>query len=299
MDIKLEDNCMRDYIVVSDSTADLPIEIVKELNVPIVPFTYSIEEEVFSYYLDERDGDIGAFYERLRKGAMPVTSQINPVMYQEFFEPYVKAGKDILYISFSSGLSGSYQSSVLGAGMVLDNYPEARVVCVDSRSAAVGQGAFLYEIVRKKQEGLDLDALAAWVTEVRAHVHHWFMVEDLFHLKRGGRVSTVEAMVGSALKIKPILSVDEEGRLVIRSKARGTNKAMEYLIAKTVEEGGNLSALRAVIGHADCIEKAEKLKQMAVDAGMQAENLMIAPIGPIIGTHVGSGMLAIAFVTNM
>ena len=290
---------MRDYIVVSDSTADLPIEVVKELEVPIVPFSYSIEEEVFEYYLDERDGDIGAFYERLRKGAMPVTSQINPVMYQDFFEPYVKEGKDILYISFSSGLSGSYQSSVLGADMVLDKYPEARIVCVDSRSAAVGQGAFLYEIARKKREGLDLDTLAAWVTETRAHVHHWFMVEDLFHLKRGGRVSTVEAMVGSALKIKPILSVDEEGKLVIRSKARGTNKAMEYLIAKTVEEGGDLGELRAVIGHADCIEKAEKLKQMAVDAGMKAENLMIAPIGPIIGTHVGSGMLAIAFVTNM
>ena len=145
----------------------------------------------------------------------------------------------------------------------------------------------------------DLDALAEWVKQTRGHVHHWFMVEDLFHLKRGGRVSTVEAMVGSALKIKPILSVDEEGKLVIRSKARGTNKAMEYLIAKTVEEGGDLSTLRAVIGHADCIEKAEKLKQMAVDAGMQADNLMIAPIGPIIGTHVGSGMLAIAFVTNM
>lgn len=290
---------MRDYIVISDSTADLPISVVKELEVPIVPFSYSIEEQVYEYYLDERDGDIGNFYERLRKGAMPVTSQINPVMYQDFFEPYVKEGKDILYISFSSGLSGSYQSSMLGADMVLDKYPEAKIVCVDSRSAAVGQGAFLYEIVRKKREGLDLDALTEWVKQTRGHVHHWFMVEDLFHLKRGGRVSTVEAMVGSALKIKPILSVDEEGKLVIRSKVRGTNKAMEYLIAKTVEEGGDLSTLRAVIGHADCIEKAEKLKQMAVDAGMQADNLMIAPIGPIIGTHVGSGMLAIAFVTNM
>ena len=252
---------MREYIVISDSTADLPISVVKELEVPIVPFSYSIEEQVYEYYLDERDGDIANFYERLRKGAMPVTSQINPVMYQDFFEPYVKEGKDILYISFSSGLSGSYQSSVLGADMVLDKYPEAKIVCVDSRSAAVGQGAFLYEIVRKKREGLDLDALAEWVKQTRGHVHHWFMVEDLFHLKRGGRVSTVEAMVGSALKIKPILSVDEEGKLVIRSKARGTNKAMEYLIAKTVEEGGDLSTLRAVIGHADCIEKAEKLSR--------------------------------------
>ena len=290
---------MREYIVISDSTADLPISVVKELEVPIVPFSYSIEEQVYEYYLDERDGDIANFYERLRKGAMPVTSQINPVMYQDFFEPYVKEGKDVLHLAFSSALSGTCNSMKIAAEELQEEYPEAKIVCVDSRSAAVGQGAFLYEIVRKKREGLDLDALAEWVKQTRGHVHHWFMVEDLFHLKRGGRVSTVEAMVGSALKIKPILSVDEEGKLVIRSKARGTNKAMEYLIAKTVEEGGDLSTLRAVIGHADCIEKAEKLKQMAVDAGMQADNLMIAPIGPIIGTHVGSGMLAIAFVTNM
>ena len=131
---------MREYVVVSDSTADLPIEIVKELTVPIIPFSYSVEEEVYNYYLDERDGDIGTFYERLRKGAMPVTSQINPAMYQDFFASIVKEGKDVLYISFSSGLSGSYQSSLLGADMVMDKYPDAKIVCIDSRSAAVGKG---------------------------------------------------------------------------------------------------------------------------------------------------------------
>lgn len=290
---------MRDYVIMSDSTADLPVEVVKALGVPIIPFSYSIEETVYEYYLDERDGDAGAFYERLRKGAMPVTSQVNPVRYQDFFRPYAEGGQDVLYVCFSSGLSGSFQSAKLAADMVIEKYPEARIECVDSRSAAVGEGAFLYEIVRKKKEGLDMDDMVQWIESTRSHVHHWFMVEDLFHLKRGGRVSTVEAMVGSALKIKPILSVDEEGRLVIRSKARGTNKAMEYLIAKVVEEGGDLGTLRAVIGHADCLEKANKLKQMAIDAGLKEENLLIAPIGPIIGTHVGSGMLAIAFVTNM
>ena len=290
---------MREYMVVSDSTADLPVDIVRELQVPIIPFSYSIDETVYEYYLDERDGDISDFYEKLRKGAMPVTSQVNPVRYQEIFTKYVEEGQDILYVCFSSGLSGSYQSSRIGADMVMEKYPDARIVCVDSRSAAVGEGAFLYEIMQKKKEGLDIDSLTDWIERTRSHVHHWFMVEDLFHLKRGGRISTVEAMVGSALKIKPILSVDEDGKLVIRSKARGTNKAMEYLIAKTVEEGGDLSQLRAVIGHADCPEKAEKLKQMATEACMMPVYMLIAPIGPIIGTHVGSGMLAIAFVTNM
>lgn len=290
---------MKDFVIVSDSTADLPIELVKKMDVTIIPFSYSIDDVVYEYYLDERDGDIKDFYNRLRKGAMPVTSQINPVTYKDCFRKIVEQGKDVLYVGFSSGLSGSYQSSLLGAQMVQEKYPEAEIKCVDTRSAAVGQGAFLCEIVEKKKQGMNLEQLASWTEENRKYVRHWFMVEDLFHLKRGGRVSTVEAMVGSALKIKPILSVDEEGKLVVRSKARGTNKAMEYLIAKTVEEGGDLTKLRAVIGHADALEKAEKLKEMAVAAGMKEENLIIAPIGPIIGTHVGAGMLAITFVTNM
>jgi DegV family protein with EDD domain len=122
------------------------------------------------------------------------------------------------------------------------------------------------------------------------------MVEDLFHLKRGGRLTTVEAMVGTALKIKPILSVDDEGKLVVRSKARGNIKAVEYIIGKLVEEGGNLEEQIAVIGHADAPERAQRVKELAVEAGMKEENLIIAPIGPIIGTHVGAGMTAIAFL---
>lgn len=290
---------MRDYVVVCDSTADLPVELVKEMGVTILPFSYSIDDEVYEYYLDERDGDISEFYSRLKKGAMPVTSQINPVTYKDCFERFAKQGNDILYVGFSSGLSGSYQSSLIGAQMLESSYPDITIRCVDTRCAAVGEGVFLCEIMDKKKQGMNLSELADWVEAHRKYVRHWFMVEDLFHLKRGGRVSTVEAMVGSALKIKPILSVDEEGKLVVRSKARGTNKAMEYLISKTVEEGGDLSVLRAVIGHADAIEKAEKLKEMAVAAGLRADNIIIAPIGPIIGTHVGAGMLAITFVTNM
>lgn len=299
METKEGGTVMSEYVVVSDSTADLPVEVVKELGVKIVPFSYSINDEVYQYYLDERDGDIKNFYDRVRRGAMPVTSQINPIAYKEFFEQFVKEGKEVLYVSFTSGLSGSYQTSLVGIDMLQEQYPDAKVYSVDSLSAAVGQGAFLIEIVRKQREGLSIEELKGFVEKYRYHVRHWFMVEDLFHLKRGGRVTTVEAMVGSALKIKPILSVDEEGKLVVKSKARGTGKALEYLIGKVVEEGGDLSKLRAVIGHADSPEKAEKIKNMVIEAGMKEENLVIAPIGPIIGTHVGAGMAAIAFVTNM
>lgn len=287
---------MKEYVLIGDSTADLPIEIVKELGIRIIPFSYAINDEVFNYYLDERDGDIKEFYDKLKKGAMPVTSQVNPVTYEEIFEEYAGKGIDILYLCFSSGLSGSFQTAVLGADMVKEDYPDVRIEVIDSYSASVGEGAFLYEAAVKKQNGADFDELKDWIIEKRHKVSHWFMVEDLFHLKRGGRVSTVEAMVGSALKIKPILSVDEEGRLVVKSKARGVGKALEYLISKAVEEGGDLASLSAVIGHADSPEKANKIKELVIEAGMKEENIMIAPIGPIIGTHVGAGMAAIAFV---
>ena len=287
---------MRDYVLVSDSTADLPVEVVEALEVRILPFSYSINDEVIYYHMNREDPDISEFYGKLKKGAMPVTSQINPNSYKEFFENILKEGKDILYLSFSSGLSGSYQTSRMAIDMLEDKYPEAKIVSLDSLCASIGEGVFLYEASKKKEAGMNMEELADWIMENRQKVSHWFMVEDLFHLKRGGRVNTVEAMVGTALKIKPILSVDEEGKLIVMSKARGVNKALEYIVSNLVEEVGNLAELTAVIGHADSIEKANKLKEMAIDAGMKEENIMTAPIGPIIGTHVGAGMAAMAFI---
>ncbi len=287
---------MRDYVLVCDSTADIPIDVVKELGVKIIPFSYSIADEPFNYYLDERDGDIKNFYDKLRDGAMPVTSQVNPNLYKEYFREVLDEDKDILYLCFTSGLSGSYQSALLGADMALEKYPDARIEVVDTLSASVGEGIFLYLAAKMKESGKTLDELLAWVNEKRLKVRHWFLVEDLFHLQRGGRLSAVGAVVGSALKIKPILSVDEEGKLVVKAKTRGLGKALDYLLQKTIEEGGDLSSLVAVIGNADAIDNAEKLKSMVIEAGMKEENIMIASIGPIIGAHVGAGMTAIAFI---
>ena len=290
---------MREYVLVSDSTCDLPTEVIKELGIKILPFSYSINDEVFEYCLDERDGDITDFYNRLREGDMPITAQVNVASYVDLFEGMVKDGKDVLYLAFSSGLSGSYQTSQLAVDMVKEDYPDAKIISVDSLSASIGEGIFLYEVATLKKDGMDIDTLAKWIKDKRLDVRHWFMVEDLFHLKRGGRLSAVSAVVGSALKIKPILSVDEEGKLVVKSKARGVGKALDFIISKVKEDGDDLAKLRAIIGHADAIDNAQKLKSMAIEAGMKEENIMIAPIGPIIGTHVGAGMTAMAFVTKM
>ena len=287
---------MKDYILISDSTADLPIEVIKELNVKIIPFSYSINDDLYYYYLDERDGNINEFYGNLKEGAMPVTSQINPMTYEDEFKKCIKDGKDVLYLSFTSGLSGSYQSALIARNAVLEKYPDAKIEIIDSLAASVGQGVFLYLAAKLKEKGKSIDELVAWVNENAGKVSHWFMVEDLFHLNRGGRLSAVSAVVGSALKIKPILSVDEEGKLVVKAKTRGVNKALDYLVNKPGEESKNLSELVAVIGHADAMDKAEKIKSMVIEAGMKEENIMIAPIGPIIGTHVGSGMAAIAYL---
>ena len=290
---------MREYVLVSDSTCDLPVDVIKELGVKILPFSYSINEEVFHYYLDERDGEVSQFYDRLRAGDMPITSQVNVQTYVDLFEEIIKEGKDVLYLAFSSGLSGSYQTSRLAVDMVKEDYPDAKIISVDSLSASIGEGIFLYEIAMLKKDGMDIDTLAKWIEDKRLEVRHWFMVEDLFHLSRGGRLSAVGAVVGSALKIKPILSVDEEGKLVVKAKTRGVGKALDFIMSKVKEDGDDLSKLRAIIGHADALDNAQKLKAMALEAGMKEENIMIAPIGPIIGTHVGAGMTAFAFVTKM
>ena len=287
---------MRDYVLVSDSTADMDVEVVKKLDVKIIPFSYSVNDNISHYYLDERDGDISEFYANMKKGAMPVTSQVNPITYNEYFEEIVSEGKDILYICFTSGLSGSYQTSILGVNMLKDKYPEANIVVVDSLCASIGQGLLMYLAAKKKQEGMGMDELEQWVLTYRKKIRHWFMVEDLFHLKRGGRVTTVEAVVGSALKIKPILSVDDEGKLFVKSKTRGVSKALDYIIERFKEEAATPETQTVVIGHADAMEKAGRLKEMVIEAGVLEENIIIAPIGPIIGAHVGAGMAALVFV---
>ena len=289
---------MKDYVLIGDSTEDLDINIVKDIDARLIPFSYSINDEVIEYHMDERDGDIKLFYDKIRKGAMPVTSQVNPDTYKRYFTMVAEEGKDILYLCFTSGLSGAYQSAVLAADMVQEKYPDTKIVVIDSLAASVGGGILLYEVDKRKKAGMDIDELSAWIEDNKLKTGHWFMVEDLFHLKRGGRVNTVEALVGSALKIKPILSLDDEGKLTVKSKARGVGKALDYLVERISEEVDDFSKFAFNIGNADAPEKAEKLKTMLMDKGAKEEHIFISNIGPVIGSHVGPGMAGVAFLRD-
>ncbi len=285
---------MREYQLVTDATCDLPASVLEQMNIGVIPMEFEMAGNVYNHYPDAREMDFHDFYEEIRCGRMPKTSQINRETYFRFFEPILKAGKDILYLVFSSGLSGTYQASVLAAEELEEKYPDQRIICVDSKSASIGEGLLVYAAAVQRDKGLSIDELADWLTRNRNHVCHWFTVDDLNHLRRGGRISSVAAVAGTALGIKPILKVDDEGHLVSAYKVRGRKKAMDTLVEKVEKTAINPKEQVIIIGHADCYEDAKTLKHL-LKSKIRVKDTIISYIGPIIGTHTGPGMLALVF----
>ena len=207
----------------------------------------------------------------------------------------MKEGKDVLYISFSSGLSGTFNSACLIAEDLREEYPERKLVCIDSLCASIGEGFLVYLAGMLRKEGKSFDEVVAFVKENRTRVCHWFTVDDLIHLKRGGRLNSLEAVVGTALKIKPVLSVDREGKLTVVSKVRGTKKGMDYLKERLINDGVDAANQIVMVGHADAEDIAEQSKEQLLSEGF-VKDVIISNVGPIIGTHVGSGMFALTFL---
>ncbi len=286
---------MRDYAIVAGATCDLPDEVVQELDLDIIPMEFNIDGTVYYHYPDEREMSSREFYQKLRDGKMPTTAQLTPFVFEETFRKHLEAGRDVLAIIFSSGLSGSYNSANVAAETLQDEFPDRKIICLDSLSASIGEGLLVYHAGVKRREGMDIDTLAQWLLENRFHIGHWFTVEDLFHLNRGGRLSAVSAVVGTALKIKPVLSVDADGKLYVVAKARGAKKAFSYLLERIGQGGDQPSEQTVIVGHADNPEMAEQLKAELL-SGNLAKKVIVANIGPIIGTHVGPGMLALVFL---
>ncbi len=285
---------MASYTLMTDMTCDLSKEMLEELQVCAVPMAFQLGSNAYQHYPDEREITLEEFYVRLKAGEDAVTSQINPATYIEYFERELKEGKDILYLCFSSGLSGTINTAVLIAGQMQEKYPQRRIAVVDTLCASVGEGLLVYLAGKKYLAGADMDELLAYVEAVKTRICHWFTVEDLHHLRRGGRVSSVEAIVGSALKIKPILSVDAQGKLVVVAKERGTKKALGYLLNRFAAEGDDPCTAVVGIAHANAPESAEYLSEL-LKKQYPGITVFITKIGPIIGAHVGMGMCALVY----
>lgn len=285
---------MNNYALITDATCDLPADILEKWNVGVIPMEFQIGGSLYQHYPDAREMSFVEFYQRMADGERPSTSQINHMTYLNYFEKVLETGKDILYLSFTSALSGTYQASCLAARDLEEKYPGRRIVCVDSLCASIGQALFVLLAARKKQEGLTIDEMVAWAEQSHLHVAQWFTVDDLNHLRRGGRISSVAAVAGTALGIKPILHVDSEGKLVAAMKVRGRRKSMDTLIDRIAQTAINPAEQTILVGHGNSEKDAKQLKQEIRDR-FRPKEIILCDIGPVIGAHVGPGMLAVAF----
>lgn len=280
------------YVIFSDISADIPADYAKENDIRFISMRYSLGEEDRVCEGIEAEEILKRFYDGQRDGDLTRTSQISPQIYMDVFTPVLEEGKDILYLALSSGLSSTYQSSCLAAGQLRERFPEREIVCVDSLAATGGMGLLLEAAVQNREEGMALSENGKWLEENRLHVCHWFMVEDLMYLKRGGRVSTATAVVGSALNIRPVLKIEEDGTLKNFAKARGTKRALNSLVDYYEAASDKKPGERIYILHADSRENAEYLEEKVKQINPQCSVTKMM-LSPIIGAHTGPGMCAV------
>ena len=285
---------MRDFMITVNSTVDMPKEWLEERNIKVVPLHYTIDGTT---YEDMNGLTAKEFFAKLREGKMSVTSQVNPDGAREALEPYVKEGKDILHLGFSSGLSGTYNSVRIAAEELKEDYPDAKIIVIDSLCACMGEGILAHHACELKKAGKSLEEVAQWVEENKLRVCHQVTVDDLHHLHRGGRVSKTSAIVGSMVKIKPIIVVSDEGKLEVVAKERGRKKSINTIVNMAIERMEEADKDIAFVTHGDCLEEAEYLAELMKEkAGVK--DVLINNIGTVIGSHTGPGVLAVFHMGN-
>ena len=280
------------YQIITDSCCDLPVEKIKELDIRVIPLNLLFRGET---RLDAVTDEIKEVYDGLRAGESASTSAVNPEGWASVIEPVLKEGKDALVLTFSSGLSTTYQSAVIAANELAEQYPDRKINVVDTLCASLGQGLLVMYACRNRDAGMDLDTLTAWVEENKGNLCQWFTVDDLMYLKRGGRVSAATALVGTMLKIKPVLHVDEEGHLINVAKVRGRKASIEALADKVAQLGLEGKNDLITICHGDCIDDAKYLEQLLKER-FGTKEVFIGYTGAVIGSHSGPGTLAIFFL---
>ena len=283
---------MNTYRIVTDSCCDFTREQYEKLDLIWVSLTLRYKGVEMDGFTEPED--LHDFYDGIRAGEMPTTAAVNPEGWANAMEIALKAGQDVLCMTFTSALSTTHQSAVIAANELREKYPERKILVVDTLCAALGQGLLVYKACQKRDEGASLEELHAWVEENKLHICHWVTVDDLNHLKRGGRISAATAFVGGMLGIKPIIHVDNEGRLVNIGKCRGRKAAMELLSDKLAATGTDVQTI--FIAHGDCPEDAAALEKLCREKCPQVKTVMTGYVGGVIGAHTGPGVLVVFFL---
>ena len=279
------------YRIITDSTGDLTPALIEAADLRVLPMAFTLDGKEYRNYPDGREMSSHDYYEKLRAGSLCTTSQVTMLEFQQAFTPVLEAGQDILYLAFSSGLSGTYQSGCIAAEELKEKFPARRIVCVDSLQASMGEGLFCYLVGKKRCQGADLDTAADYARQIAPQVCAWFTVDDLMFLKRGGRVSGAAAVAGTLLGIKPVLHVDEEGHLIPKEKVRGRRASLDALVKHFEATALDKTGGTVFISHGDCADDAryviDKLRALGV------KEIEMGDIGPVIGAHSGPGTVAL------
>ena len=282
---------MSSYKIVCNNTIDLPQAHIDALDVIVLPLGFTIGDDNFST-MPAKD-----FYQKIREGAMPTTNAASLGEWIDTFEPILQAGQDVLCIAFSSGLSLTYNSALMAAEELAGKYPNQKIVVIDSTSASIGEGLLVRTAALMRQEGKSIEETRSHLEEVKGKIAHWVTVDDLSHLKRGGRISGAQAVLGGMLGVKPMLKIDENGKLVPADKIRGRAASLQKLV--TLAKEGAVDPTNAVIGiaHSACLEEAQEVAKNIQEA-INPKEIIIGDIGPVIGSHTGIGVIAVCFIAE-
>lgn len=285
---------MRDYAIATDSSCDLSPQMVKELDLTVVPLSVQLGRDRYRNSPDEAP-ESHVFYTRLSQGEPAQTSAPNVEEFKDAFRPLLQAGKDVLYLGFSSGLSATCQNGAIAAQELQEEFPQAKLITVDTLCASLGQGLIIHLAVEEKRQGKTIEAVADFVRQTIPHLCHWFTVGDLNQLRRGGRLSAGKAVLGNLLHVKPVLHVDDAGHLVPVDSVKGRKKSIEALVNKMAERVVDPQTQRVYISHGDCLDDAQTLAAL-VKERLKVASVTIGDVGPVIGAHSGLGTLALFFL---
>ena len=284
-----------DFTILTDSSADLGEDLVREMDIQVLPLSFTIQDKTYHNYPDNRELDPHVFYQMLREGQTATTAAVNVEQYLQAMEAELQAGRDVLVLAFSSGLSTTYNSSAIAVAELREKYPERKIFTVDTLCASLGQGLLVWYAVQEKNKGGSIEAVRDWAEAHKLNLCHWFTVDDLHFLKRGGRVSAATAVVGSMLQIKPVLHVDNEGHLINMDKARGRHASLTALVDHMEQTAIDPGAQTVFISHGDCLEEAERVAD-DVRKRFGVKEIIINNVGPVIGAHSGPGTMALFFM---